>query len=189
MDTTAAALQAHVTAATIRAWCRKGVVAAVKTAGRWVVDAASLAHRITIAAIKARKAPTVPDFPFVLTNDIDTRGAFLGVIGPADALRAAFESGAQITLGGKYAGQRVYLGYTARGWDGRPVCATKGLDHEMGTYPSAPDVLGACYLVDTDRLADAPRLQRIVDDALEASAAAEARADAADDAYLNGYYE
>lgn len=48
MDTIAAAQTAGVTAATIRVWCRRNVIAAVKRAGRWVIDAASLAHRITI---------------------------------------------------------------------------------------------------------------------------------------------
>lgn len=57
ITTTAAATQAGVTIATIRTWCRRGAVAAVKTAGRWVIDTASLAHRLTIGAMKrpARK--------------------------------------------------------------------------------------------------------------------------------------
>lgn len=50
--TTEAATQAHVTVATIRTWCRTGVVAAVKQAGRWLIDSASLAHRLVIAAMK-----------------------------------------------------------------------------------------------------------------------------------------
>lgn len=48
MDTTAAATQAGVTVATIRTWCRRGVVAAAKVAGRWVIKAASLARRIAL---------------------------------------------------------------------------------------------------------------------------------------------
>lgn len=52
MDTTAAATQAHVTVATIRSWCRKGVIAAAKVAGRWIIDTASLAARIAISAWK-----------------------------------------------------------------------------------------------------------------------------------------
>jgi hypothetical protein len=56
MNTTAAALQAHVTTATIRAWARRGVIAATKTAGRWIINAASLTHRIAIAAMRTRKA-------------------------------------------------------------------------------------------------------------------------------------
>ncbi|MEV8032299.1 hypothetical protein [Streptomyces sp. NPDC086182] len=57
MNTTTAATEAHVTVATIRTWCRKGAVAATKTAGRWIIDTASLAARIAIGAMKrpARK--------------------------------------------------------------------------------------------------------------------------------------
>lgn len=63
MNTTAAALQANVTTATIRTWCRRGAVAAVKTAGRWIIDNVSLAHRIAIAAMRssARKETSVID--------------------------------------------------------------------------------------------------------------------------------
>ncbi|MFJ4682026.1 hypothetical protein [Streptomyces sp. NPDC088789] len=58
MNTTTAAATANVTAATIRTWCRNGVVTAVKTAGRWIIDTASLAARIAIGKMKrpARKA-------------------------------------------------------------------------------------------------------------------------------------
>ncbi|WP_329114407.1 hypothetical protein [Streptomyces sp. NBC_01353] len=59
MNTTAAAIQAKVTVATIRTWCRVGAVAAAKAAGRWVIDAASLAHRIAIGARRTRKAIAV----------------------------------------------------------------------------------------------------------------------------------
>src|SRR4051794_10780483 len=60
MNTTAAATEAHVTVATIRTWCRRGVVAAVKQAGRWIIDTASLAHRITIGQLKTRKPAAKP---------------------------------------------------------------------------------------------------------------------------------
>jgi hypothetical protein len=50
MNTTTAATEARVTVATIRTWCRRGVVAATKTAGRWVIDSASLTRRIEIGA-------------------------------------------------------------------------------------------------------------------------------------------
>lgn len=46
MDTATAAQTAGVTVDTIRTWCRRNVIGAVKTAGRWVIDAASLAYRI-----------------------------------------------------------------------------------------------------------------------------------------------
>jgi hypothetical protein len=52
MNTTAAALEARVTVTTIRTWCRLGAVAAVKQAGRWVIDSASLAARIAIGKMK-----------------------------------------------------------------------------------------------------------------------------------------
>lgn len=60
MATTAtAATQAGVTAATIRTWCRRNVIAAIKQAGRWIIDTASLAHRIAIGA--RRKPVTNPN--------------------------------------------------------------------------------------------------------------------------------
>lgn len=52
MNTTTAATEAQVTIATIRTWCRRGVIAATKTAGRWIIDTASLTHRIAIGAMK-----------------------------------------------------------------------------------------------------------------------------------------
>lgn len=52
MTSTAAASTAGVTVATIRTWCRRNVIAAAKRAGRWVIDAASLAYRITLARKK-----------------------------------------------------------------------------------------------------------------------------------------
>lgn len=53
MDTTTAAKQAGVTIATVRTWCRRNIIGAVKVAGRWVIDAASLAYRTSLT----RKAP------------------------------------------------------------------------------------------------------------------------------------
>lgn len=61
MNTAAAATQANVTVATIRTWCRKGAVAAIKQAGRWIINTASLAHRIAIDARRARKQAPVVD--------------------------------------------------------------------------------------------------------------------------------
>ncbi|WP_329472688.1 helix-turn-helix domain-containing protein [Streptomyces sp. NBC_01723] len=59
MNTTAAATEARVTTATIRTWCRRGVIAATKQAGRWIIDTTSLAARITIGAMRTRKANPV----------------------------------------------------------------------------------------------------------------------------------
>jgi hypothetical protein len=74
MNTTTAATQAHVTTATIRTWARRGVIAATKRAGRWIIDAASLAHRIAIAALKTRKAAAVtqPTEPVEIRIDDET---------------------------------------------------------------------------------------------------------------------
>jgi hypothetical protein len=57
MNTTAAATEAHVTTATIRSWCRRGVIAATKQAGRWIIDTASLAARIAIGKMKRPARP------------------------------------------------------------------------------------------------------------------------------------
>ncbi|GAA2680034.1 hypothetical protein GCM10010400_49250 [Streptomyces aculeolatus] len=48
MNTTAAATKARRTAATIRTWCRRGVVEAAKVSGRWVIDEASLDYRLSL---------------------------------------------------------------------------------------------------------------------------------------------
>jgi hypothetical protein len=57
MNTTLAAAQANVTVDTVRTWCRVGAVAAVKQAGRWIIDAASLAARIAIGKMKRPAKP------------------------------------------------------------------------------------------------------------------------------------
>jgi hypothetical protein len=58
MNTTTAATEAKVTVATIRDWARRGIIAATKVAGRWVIDTTSLARRIAIGAM-VRPARTV----------------------------------------------------------------------------------------------------------------------------------
>lgn len=66
MTTTAtAATQAGVTIDTIRTWCRYGAVAAIKQAGRWVINAASLTRRITIGT--RRNTVTNPTNPATST--------------------------------------------------------------------------------------------------------------------------
>jgi hypothetical protein len=52
MNTTLAADQAGVSVDTVRTWCRIGAVAAIKQAGRWIIDTASLAARIAIGKMK-----------------------------------------------------------------------------------------------------------------------------------------
>lgn len=62
MNTTAAAIQANVAIPAVRTWCRTGAVAAVKLAGRWVIDAASLARRITIGKLKEHRMTEQPKY-------------------------------------------------------------------------------------------------------------------------------
>ncbi|MFJ7525171.1 helix-turn-helix domain-containing protein [Streptomyces griseus] len=59
MNTTTAARTAKVTVATIRDWARRGIIAATKTAGRWIIDTASLARRIAIGAMKRPARPII----------------------------------------------------------------------------------------------------------------------------------
>ncbi|MFI8191411.1 helix-turn-helix domain-containing protein [Streptomyces sp. NPDC085946] len=59
MNTALAAAQAGVSIPTVRNWCRIGAVAAVKQAGRWIIDTASLAARIAIGAMKRPAKPVV----------------------------------------------------------------------------------------------------------------------------------
>lgn len=61
ITTAQAAEQANVTVATIRYWCRYGAITAVKAAGRWAIDTASLTHRITLSARRARKGATMTE--------------------------------------------------------------------------------------------------------------------------------
>lgn len=60
MNTTLAATQAGVTVPTIRMWARNGIISAVKTAGRWIIDETSLRYRIALAALKTRTAAPKP---------------------------------------------------------------------------------------------------------------------------------
>lgn len=57
--TTTAAATANVTVATIRDWARRGIIAATKVAGRWVIDTASLTRRINIGTMKRPARPIV----------------------------------------------------------------------------------------------------------------------------------
>ncbi|MFJ2676361.1 helix-turn-helix domain-containing protein [Streptomyces sp. NPDC087525] len=57
---TAAATLAGVTVATIRTWCRRNVIGAVKTSGRWVIDRVSLAHRLSMGASRQPRTSATP---------------------------------------------------------------------------------------------------------------------------------
>jgi len=177
MNTTAAAAQANVTVATIRTWCRYGAVTAIKQAGRWIINTASLAARITIGKERRMSKPHLPIIP---THRTRTLGAF-GVRGESNSLREAFESGTPVTItSGDCAGERVYLGHRRQTWDDGVTLETVGLDAELGESPKFPGVHVACYLVDTTRLDDAPKfaaaVQKVNDQRTAAAMTAEQRA-------------
>lgn len=54
-STSAAAEIADVTIDTIRTWCRMGAVRATKVARRWIIDADSLAHRVSLGIRRTNK--------------------------------------------------------------------------------------------------------------------------------------
>lgn len=178
MNTTTAATQANVTIATIRTWCRNGVITATKTAGRWIIDTASLAHRITIGTLKThKKATPVNQLPIVATARTSIPG-IIGVIGPADTLAAALQTGAPVTLSRKYDGEQVYLGHTHTTYDDGLTTQIKGLDADLEPHPQFPDTPRALYLIDMTRLDNAPTIRAGVEKAHAASLARAAKAEA-----------
>lgn len=185
ITTTEAAIQAGVTVATIRTWCRRNAISAAKQAGRWVIDTASLAHRITIGQ---RKAPVT--IPIHVTSRTTTIPGQPGAVGPEAVLRTAFEAGTQITLGGRWEGERVYLGRERQTYGDHGITLERvGLDRHIGQVAKLPGVEVAVYLIDTSRLEGAPLLAAQVAETetkrLAAYVAAEQRAQDEEDRYLN----
>jgi hypothetical protein len=182
MNTTTAAAQANVTVATIRDWARRGIIAATKRAGRWIIDAASLAHRITIGTW--RTAMTEPKPPIHLTSKTRRIRDHIGAVGDITVLRAAFKNGQPVTLDGKFAGEQVYLGHTRQTYDDGISLETIAFDYETGAVKGFPGITGAVYLIDLSRLDRAPRVAAIVAEAnartAKAAQEAEMRARAED---------
>lgn len=131
------------------------------------------------------------DVPIGITKSIRTTGHVgLGAVGAPDALAAAYQSGAQVTIAGRqFTGERVYLGITRETFDldrDAVVLQRIGLDQEFTSQggPYQGERL-AVYLIDMERLEDAPgiaeayqqtkaaRTQRLLD--------MQARADAEDE--------
>lgn len=167
MNTQTAAAKAHRSTTTIRTWCRKGVVTAVKTGRGWDIDETSLARRI---ALDPKAAP--------VTLTERAGGRHLGVRGPANLLAAAFNAKQQVTItAGPFAGESVHLGHTPYyGGD------TTGLDYvdTDGT---------AVYYIDTDMLHDgAPTLCDAYWQDLSDTVADYRQTNADEDAYLNPRY-
>lgn len=117
-----------------------------------------------------------------------TLGAELAVAGDADILQAAFEANEQITLDGKFTGERVYLGYRHQKYNlvaDAVRLETTGLDKMIGEHEKFPGHTIAAYCIDTNRLDDAPKLAAAVARArgacLRSSLASDARAQAEED--------
>lgn len=93
ITTAQAAGQAGVTVATIRYWCRYGAITAVKRAGRWAIDTASLTHRITLSTRRARR--TALHHQPGAARYVRHQGAWaVQITGEVyDSLRAAVKSG------------------------------------------------------------------------------------------------
>jgi hypothetical protein len=129
--------------------------------------------------------------PIIPTNKVRTTlGAPAAVLGDADHLAAAFQAGTPVTLGGKLAGERVYLGFRHQTFDARAdgvTTVTTGLDHILGESPNYPGHTIAAFLVDPTRLDDAPRLAEMIAKSRNAATAralaADLRAQAEEDRY------
>jgi hypothetical protein len=103
MNTTTAATQAGVTVATIRTWCRIGAVAAAKVAGKWVIEAGSLARRIALGVRKTTPKPAAPAGPVWVEMDLD-------VCTPEGKTWLARVTG----LGGRFGIEREFVNTIAR---------------------------------------------------------------------------
>lgn len=99
ITTAAAATQAGVTVDTIRTWCRRGVVAAVKAAGRWVIDTTSLAHRIAIGQRKVRMTDSPRPGTMAADKDRDYIKAWPEIWAGRAGLSVEYVAQALITCG------------------------------------------------------------------------------------------
>lgn len=180
MNTTAAATEAQVTIATIRTWCRRGVIAATKIAGRWVIDSISLAHRIAIGALRARKAKPVTN---PTGKIVQMRTGYYGVRGDANTLATAYEAGTPITpTNAPYAQDKVFLGLT------RETYGDYGRTAETVALAYTTDDGEAVYYLDTNNFSQCPAFADAYDEAIETSMGLHAAADAADREYFNPRY-
>ncbi|THA29141.1 hypothetical protein E6R18_24840 [Streptomyces sp. A1277] len=105
------------------------------------------------------------------------------VVGPATQLQNAFSSGTPVTLTGEdCTGDRVYLGVTRQTYGDMGVTMeTLGLDAHLGE--------DASYLIDTQRLAEAPQLAAIIASEQARADQIDAEVAAQDDRYLDSDYE
>lgn len=139
--------------------------------------------RAVISEIRRDMSPSPAIVPAAQTK---TLGAF-GVTGPADILKAAFETAEPVSLGGEFSGERVYLGHVRQTYGDYGITPeTVGLDRELTDG-------GAVYLINLNRLDEAPRLARQIgeeqDERTENAMLAERRANADEERYLNPDYD
>ncbi|MEU0979073.1 hypothetical protein ABZ488_07620 [Streptomyces griseus] len=162
MNTTAAALQANVTTNTIRTWARRGIIAATKTAGRWIIDTASLARRIAIGNRRIRKQATVtlnlnatytystPGFPEpseTVTTRVNTRErdgmrmTSVRGLAPllADRIKAIGDEGNRLHTLMELSTARIVISDTERDGLGSLV-ATRDGGRLSTTYTGTPDL-------------------------------------------------
>lgn len=179
ISTTTAAAEAGVTVATIRDWARRCIIAATKVAGRWVIDTTSLARRIAIGAMRARKVQ-----PMTATGTITLmRNGSYGIRGNADVLAAAYEAGSPVApTNGPYAADRLYLGST------RETYGDYGRTLETLSLAYTKDDGQAVYYIDTTRLAEAPAFAAALQEQQDREDAAEMANRRRDDGYLNPRY-
>jgi hypothetical protein len=79
----------------------------------------------------------VPNPPNLLTTRTSTR--MPGIVGDAEALRAAYEADRLVTISrGKFAGEQVYLGVTRQTFDDGVRLERKGQDRHLGETPKHP---------------------------------------------------
>jgi excisionase family DNA binding protein len=176
MNTNEAATLAGVTPRTIRRWAAAGRIPATRTTRGWTITPTAT---VTIGRRSyTLQEPAISAVPITLSTRTGTRGAPLAAVGDADELRTAFETGTQITLSGKCAGERIYLGHTRQTYNDGITLETIGLDRTLGESPKYPGHTIAAYLVDMTRLDDAPTLAALKakHDADTAAAAMEADA-------------
>jgi len=164
MNTTAAAIEAQVTVATIRTWCRNGVIAATKTAGRWIISAASLTHRIAIGAMKRPARPeatTMLDLTAVTikprtrpTGETITRVTGFSPL-LADKLNAIADAGDRAHAATVLDQTAIVLSDSPdTGWDEEPNARHAGLSRT--TYTGSLPTITVADVLD---LADAIRAQ------------------------------
>lgn len=172
MNTTQAAKLAGVTPRTIRRWAQTGRINATRTGRAWHISPDQTATIGRKTYTLQETAITTP--PITLTNKTRTPGAPIAALGDADELRHAFETGTPVTLSGKHVGERVYLGHSRQIYGDHGITIEKtGLDRTLGESPKYPGHIIAAYLVDMNRLQEAPTLA-----ALKAQADAENLANA-----------